>query len=154
MTGKPFTAKDVKCTWDLLQGKGDAKLRANPRKEWWHNVDEVTANDDLTAIFHLKRPQPALLTLLASGYSPIYPCHVPPAQMRTHPIGTGPFKFVDYKPNEYIKLAKNTGLLEAGPALSRRHRIRHRSEPLDRDPRLCRRPVRHDLALSASLRRW
>ena len=112
--GQPFTAKDVKCTWDLLQGKGDAKLRANPRKEWWGNVDEVTADGDLTAVFHLKRPQPALLTLLASGYSPIYPCHVPPAQMRTHPIGTGPFKFVDYKPNEFIKLEKNPDYWKPG----------------------------------------
>ena len=30
--GKPFTAKDVKCTFDLLQGKGAEKLRLNPRK--------------------------------------------------------------------------------------------------------------------------
>jgi peptide/nickel transport system substrate-binding protein len=113
--GQPFTAKDVKCTWDLLQGKGEQKLRANPRKEWWGNVDEVTADgDDLTAVFHLKRPQPALLTLLASGYSPIYPCHVPPAQMRTHPIGTGPFKFVEYKPNEYIKVARNPDYWKPG----------------------------------------
>src|SRR6185437_16209659 len=112
--GKPFTAKDVKCTWDLLQGKGEQKLRANPRKEWWGNVDEVTADGDSTAVFHLKRPQPALLTLLASGYSPIYPCHVPPAQMRTHPIGTGPFKFVEYKPNEYIKVAKNPDYWKSG----------------------------------------
>ena len=27
--------------------------------------------------------------------------------MRQHPIGTGPFKFVEFKPNEYIKVAKN-----------------------------------------------
>src|SRR5260370_10356963 len=27
--------------------------------------------------------------------------------MRTHPIGTGPFKFVEFKPNEYIKVTKN-----------------------------------------------
>jgi ABC-type transport system substrate-binding protein len=46
------------------------------------------------ATFHLKQPQPALLALLASGYSPVYPCHVPPQDMRQHPIGTGPFKFV------------------------------------------------------------
>ena len=89
--GKPFTAKDVKCTFDLLQGKTEDKLRINPRKGWWHNVDTVSADSDLQAIFHLKRPQPALLTLLASGYSPIYPCHVSPAQMRQHPIGSGPF---------------------------------------------------------------
>ena len=45
--------------------------------------------------------------LLASGVSPVYPCHVSPAQMRQHPIGTGPFKFVEYKPNEYVKLTRN-----------------------------------------------
>jgi peptide/nickel transport system substrate-binding protein len=37
------------------------------------------------------------------GFSPIYPCHVPPRDMRSHPIGTGPFKFGEFKPNEYIK---------------------------------------------------
>jgi peptide/nickel transport system substrate-binding protein len=30
--GKPFTAKDVKCTWDLLTGAASEKLRINPRK--------------------------------------------------------------------------------------------------------------------------
>src|SRR5215216_5121483 len=32
--GKPFTAADVKCTWELLQGKGTQKLRLNPRSAW------------------------------------------------------------------------------------------------------------------------
>jgi peptide/nickel transport system substrate-binding protein len=36
--GKPFTAADVKCTWDLLTGRSTEKLRANPRKSWWSNV--------------------------------------------------------------------------------------------------------------------
>src|ERR1700692_4830453 len=96
--GKPFTAKDVKCTWDLLQGKATEKLRVNPRKAWYRNLDEVTTNGDLEAIFHLKRPPPAFIVLLASGFSPVYPCHVAPAQMRQKPIGTGPFKFVAFKP--------------------------------------------------------
>jgi peptide/nickel transport system substrate-binding protein len=112
--GVPFTASDVKCTFDLLTGQGEAKLRVNPRKEWWQNVDSVTTNGDDEAVIHLKRPQPALLTLLASGYSPIYPCHVPPAQMSTHPIGTGPFKFVEFKPNEYIKVARNPDYWKPG----------------------------------------
>jgi peptide/nickel transport system substrate-binding protein len=30
--GKPFTAQDVQCTWDLLTGKSSEKLRVNPRK--------------------------------------------------------------------------------------------------------------------------
>src|SRR4051794_2399617 len=60
------------------------------------------------------RPQPAFLALLASGMSPVYPCHVSPAQMRQHPIGTGPFKFVEFKPNEYIKVARNPGYWKHG----------------------------------------
>src|SRR6266700_1121076 len=92
--GNPFTAADVKCTWELLQGTAKDKLRLNPRKEWWHNVDRVTADGDLQATFHLKRPQPAL--------------------MRQHPIGTGPFKFVEYKPNEHIKVAKNPDYWKPG----------------------------------------
>ena len=112
--GQPFTAKDVKCTWDLLQGKSEQKLRLNPRKVWYENLNEVTVDGDYAVTFVLKRPQPALLMLLASGDSPIYPCHVPPADMRKHPIGTGPFKFVDFKPNEYIKFAKNTDYWKPG----------------------------------------
>ena len=84
--GKPFTAADVKCTWDLLQGKTQEKLRLNPRKAWYRNLDEVTTEGDDGVIFHLKRPQPYLLVLLASGVSPVYPCHVSPAQMRQHPL--------------------------------------------------------------------
>jgi peptide/nickel transport system substrate-binding protein len=62
----------------------------------------------------LKRPQPAILALIASGYTPVYPCHVPPRAMRQHPIGTGPFKFVEFKPNESIKLARNPDYWKPG----------------------------------------
>ena len=104
--GKPFTAADVKCTWELILGKGADKLRTNPRKSWYRNLDAISTDGD-TVTFHLKRPQPAFIALLASGYSPVYPCHVPAQNMRQHPIGTGPFKFVEYKPNEHIKLVRN-----------------------------------------------
>src|SRR5436309_5388430 len=91
--GKPFTAKDVKCTWDLLMGTASEKLRLNPRKAWYRNLDAVVPNGDYEVTFKLKRPQPAFLALLASGFSPVYPCHVSPGQMRQKPVGTGPFKF-------------------------------------------------------------
>src|SRR5437868_9028846 len=76
--GKPFTAQDVKCTWDLLSGKASEKLRINPRKSWYNNVEDLATNGDYEVTFRLKRPQPALLALLASGWAPIYPCHVSP----------------------------------------------------------------------------
>jgi ABC-type transport system substrate-binding protein len=50
----------------------------------------------------LKLPQPAFPMVVADGFSAVYPCHVPAREMRTHPIGTGPFKFVEFKPNERI----------------------------------------------------
>ena len=112
--GKPFTANDIKCTWDMLTGKASEKLRLNPRKSWYNNIEEITTNGDHEAIFVLKRPQPWLIALLASGYAPVYPCHVSPRDMRTHPIGTGPFKFVEFKPNERIVVARNPDYWKKG----------------------------------------
>jgi ABC-type dipeptide transport system, periplasmic component len=105
--GKPFTSADVKCTFDMLMGKAQQKFRQNPRKSWYDQVVDISTNGDSEVSFNLKRPQPSLLALLASGYTPVYPCHVSPAEMRTHPIGTGPFKFVEFKANESIKLTRN-----------------------------------------------
>src|SRR5271155_50884 len=44
--GKPFTAADVKCTFDLLTNQGPDKLRLNYRESWWVNVDETIINSD------------------------------------------------------------------------------------------------------------
>lgn len=106
--GKPFTSKDVQCTWNKLLGKDPEKFRKNPRKEWWKNINEIAINGDFEATFVLAQPQPSFLVLLAAAFSPVYPCHVSAASMRTKPIGTGPFKFVSFQSNTMIKLAKNT----------------------------------------------
>jgi peptide/nickel transport system substrate-binding protein len=105
--GKPFTAADVKCTFDKLQGKSDDPFRKNPRESWYSNIKSVVVEGDMKVTFNLGRPQPSLLSMLASGYTPIYPCHVSSAVMRTRPIGTGPIKFVEFKQNESIKLVRN-----------------------------------------------
>jgi peptide/nickel transport system substrate-binding protein len=112
--GKPFTAKDVVCTWDLLTGKAGEKLRINPRKAWYRNLEEVVPNGDYEVTFRLKRPQPSFIALLASGFSPVYPCHVSPRDMRARPVGTGPFKFVEFKPNESIKVTRNPDYWKKG----------------------------------------
>jgi peptide/nickel transport system substrate-binding protein len=112
--GRTFTANDVKCTWDLLTGRSSEKLRLDPRKSWYRNLAEVTTNGDYEVTFHLQRPPPAFVALLASGFSVVYPCHVPPAEMRQHPIGTGPFKFAEFKPNERITLTRNPDYWKLG----------------------------------------
>ena len=112
--GKPFTAADVKCTWDAITGKTDGKMRKNPRKTWWWNIRDIATNGPLEVAFHLTDPQPSLLAMLAGGFSPVYPCHVPAARMRTAPVGTGPFKFVEYKQNEGIRLTRNPDYWKPG----------------------------------------
>src|SRR6516225_9066650 len=89
--GKPFTAKDVQCTWDMLTGKSSEKLRVNPRKSWYRNLSEVTTNGDFEVTFH-----------------------VTARDMRQHPVGTGPFKFVEFKPNEYIRVTRNVDYWKKG----------------------------------------
>src|SRR5262249_31095436 len=89
-------------------------FRKNPRKIWWHNLKEVIANSDHEVTFHLKRPQPSFLAFFATGYNPVYPCHVSSADMRTKPIGTGPFKFVEFKSNESVKLVRNPAYWRSG----------------------------------------
>jgi peptide/nickel transport system substrate-binding protein len=59
--GRPFTANDVKCTWDLILDKGPEKLRANTRKSWYKNLEQVTTSGDDEVTFRLKRPQPVFL---------------------------------------------------------------------------------------------
>src|ERR1700745_1984159 len=112
--GNPFTAADVKCTWDLITGKSTEKLRVNPRKSWYRNLEEVIPNGDYEVTFRLKRPQISFISLLASGWSPVYPCHIPPREMRTHPIGTGPFKFVEFNPNGVVRTARNPDYWKPG----------------------------------------
>ncbi len=105
--GKPFTSADVKCTWDLLAGTAKENFKVNFRKGWYSNVQSVTVNGPQEAVFNLTAPQPGLMALLASGLTPVYPCHVSPREMRQAPVGTGPFKFVEYKGNQGIKVARN-----------------------------------------------
>src|SRR5262245_63143015 len=107
--GQPFSSKDVKFTFDMLREGPDApaKLRINPRKDWYANVEAVEAPDPYTVVFRLKRPQPSLLSMIASGYTPIYAAHVPPASYRTSCVGTGPFKVKEWRKGEYLDYVKN-----------------------------------------------
>ena len=114
--GQPFTSKDVKFTFDMVREAPEAaaKLRINPRKDWYTNVEKIEAPDPYTVVFHLKRPQPGLLVMLASGYSPVYAAHVNPASYRTGCIGTGPFKLKEWRKGEFVDYVKNTDYFMKG----------------------------------------
>ena len=48
--GQPFTAKDVKYTFDVVREAADApaRLRLSPRKEWYANVEAIETPDPFT----------------------------------------------------------------------------------------------------------
>ena len=107
--GQPFSSTDVKYTFDTLREAPGitARMRVNPRKLWYENVLSIETPDPTTVIFRLRRPQPSLLLMLASGYGPVYPAHVPFAQLRTRCVGTGPFRLKEYRAGESLELERN-----------------------------------------------
>jgi peptide/nickel transport system substrate-binding protein len=107
--GQPLTSKDVKYTFDVVREAPDApaKLRLSPRKEWYASVEAIETPDPHTVIFRLRRPQPSLLLMLASGYSPVYPAHVPVAELRQRCVGTGPFRLKEYSRGQMVELERN-----------------------------------------------
>jgi peptide/nickel transport system substrate-binding protein len=114
--GKPFSAKDVKYTFDMLRDAPDApaRLRLSPRREWYANVEAVDALDAQTVVFRLKRAQPSLLLMLASGFTPIYAAHLPAASYRAGCVGTGPFKVKEWRKGEFVEYVRNNDYFVKG----------------------------------------
>jgi len=114
--GQPFTSRDVKFTFDVVREAADApaRLRLNPRKVWYTNIAAIETPDPYTVVFHLKRPQPSFLLLLAADYSPVYPAHVPPAELRMRCVGTGPFRLKEWRRGEFVEYVKNPSYFVPG----------------------------------------
>jgi peptide/nickel transport system substrate-binding protein len=116
--GEPFNAEAVKFTFDRLLGPEGAK---GPQQSNYNAIKEVKVVDPLTVDFMLSRPDPVLLTKLA-GYGGMI---VPPKYItekgdeffNANPVGTGPFKFVEYKPKVSLTLARNEGYWDGAPKL-------------------------------------
>ena len=107
--GKPFTSADVKYTFDAAREAPEqpARFRLSARKEWWTNIASIEAPEPYTVVFHLKRPQPSLLLMLASGYSPVLPAHVPLSELRQKCVGTGPFRQKEWLRGQLVELERN-----------------------------------------------
>jgi peptide/nickel transport system substrate-binding protein len=112
--GKPFTSADVKQTYDVLRGASQKHLKLNPRKAWMENVAAIATAGDFEVSFHLKRPQPGLIAMLASGYVPVYPAHLDPQDLRVQAVGTGPFRLKEFLRDQKIVLEKNPNFFIKG----------------------------------------
>jgi peptide/nickel transport system substrate-binding protein len=113
--GTPCTASDVLFTYKRLQDKAVASvLRAN-----LSIVDSIEAVDPHTIRFNLSIPY-ADLPALTAGYQAMIVSEAAVETLTTKPIGTGPFKFVEYRPGDQMVLEKNPDYFIAGlPKLDR-----------------------------------
>ncbi len=105
--GKDFTATDAAYSIDLLK-------KFHPRgRATFSAVTEVETPDPLTAIIHLSKPAPYLLTALDASESPIIARHVYEGtdpltnKNASAPIGTGPFVFKEWAKGSHIILDRN-----------------------------------------------
>ncbi|WP_213423795.1 ABC transporter substrate-binding protein [Bhargavaea massiliensis] len=88
-----------------------------------HVIESVTAEGDHTVIFTLKRPQAPFLKNLAMtmfGIGSPDAFEADPEAFGENPVGTGPFKFVEWKRNDSITIEKNEDYWKEGlPKLDR-----------------------------------
>ncbi len=103
--GNPFTATDVKFTFDRIMSD---KQLASKMSGTISTVKEVTVNDDFTVTFQTKDPDPTFVERLTE---------VPIVNKATveqmgleafakSPVGTGPFRFVEWKKDQYVSLQR------------------------------------------------
>ena len=119
--GKPFTSADVKFT--ILE----VLKKVHPRgPNSFREVSRIDTPDDHTAIFHLDNPAPYMMRSFSAYESPMVPMHllegqdIKSAPLANNPVGTGPFKFVEWKKGQYIRLDKNEDYWQEGlPYLDR-----------------------------------
>ena len=101
--------------------------KAHPRGiSTFRDVTAVETPDDYTAVFKLTNAAPYMLAALSGYESPMLPKHVfGQGDIKTHPnannpIGTGPFKFVEWRRGELVRLDKNPDYWRKGlPYLDR-----------------------------------
>jgi peptide/nickel transport system substrate-binding protein len=96
--GRALTATDVVYTFSALLDPG----YVSPFKGAYSVLESVTALDDHTAVFRLKEPFAAFPIQLVQP--PIVPAGSGDA-VRARPIGSGPYRFVEYATDDHIRLA-------------------------------------------------
>lgn len=105
--GTELTAKDVVYTYEQIQNPDNA----SPSKQYLNSLEKVEAIDDYTVKFTLNNVYASFMLLIGSPQFGILPSeHVMEVGMEAFdraPIGTGPFKFEEWVPDDHITLVKN-----------------------------------------------
>ena len=106
--GKPFTSADVQ--YSIME----VLKKVHPRGPTnFQEVEAVDTPDAHTAIFRLKNAAPYMMKALSAYESPMVPKHLFEGTdlhnnaYANKPIGTGPFKFVEWQRGQYMRFDRN-----------------------------------------------
>ena len=112
--GKPFTAEDVKFSIEKVVRPYHSRGRV-----YFGDVTEVATPDPHTVSFTLKEPVPFFMNVFQPGEAPIMPKHlletidtstvagVRGSKLMQEPVGTGPFRFKEWRKGSHIILERN-----------------------------------------------
>jgi peptide/nickel transport system substrate-binding protein len=118
--GVPFTSQDVVFSYSKIM---DPQVDAPHLRNYYKDIKSVEAVDELTVKFTYSRPY--FLALEFCGGMPIVPKHIfekgdfNTNEAGRHPIGTGPYRFVNWNTGREIVLQKNQDYWGEKPHLDR-----------------------------------
>lgn len=117
--GEEFTAEDVQWSIDRMIALG---VDSGPRKNYVDWFEEVEIVDDFTIRIHTKEPFPGTMggiaiqpTILPKDYFE----QVGAEEFAKNPIGTGPYKFVEWSVNEFLEFEAFDDYWGGRPAVDR-----------------------------------
>ncbi len=108
--GDPFTADDVVYTFNRILDPKTASAYAG----LYSQVDSITAKNPTTVVFKLKGPFGPFLTNLAANGEIVDQKAIESGDPAREPVGTGPFKFVEWVQGDHITLERNDNYFKDG----------------------------------------
>ena len=112
--GDPLTSADVKYTFDRII---DQKTAAVARS-FFTDVSAITAPDEATVVFDLKAPNAALIAYMSHPNTGIVSRKIGEANAdlskRETAIGSGPFKLVEWVPDNFMRFEANKDYYVSG----------------------------------------
>ncbi len=115
--GEPFTSKDVAFTWKFVSDPESQTYNSDD----YRGITKVETPDDTTAVFTWD----GLYGTYSNLFEAMLPEHklgglsvaeiVQNEEYNRSPIGTGPFKFAEWKSGEYIRIVKNDNYWRGDP---------------------------------------
>jgi peptide/nickel transport system substrate-binding protein len=113
-----LTADDVVYSLDRAKNPKTSAFASDYTE--FKSVDKV---DDYTVRIQLNKPVPSLLALVSNYHGGNIVSRKAVEEMgdkfKTHPIGTGPFAFVEYRPKESVTLVANTAYFRGAPKIDK-----------------------------------